>query len=200
MPERCDLFESEGWLYLEGSLEGTALADFERHLDECPDCRADLAAAQAVTSALTRLPAPVPEPTVEATILRRAAVVQRESLHRPWWSERRRAVPLLAAAALLLILLGGWDLLRMSEVADRISASYAVNDSSYSGSELDFALFELQDTVEVIHTDIVPPPTEITELAEVPLATEIVIPEYDAPDADFDDAIDQLAYAMDILE
>jgi hypothetical protein len=98
-------------------LAAGALAEGDRaatlaHLDGCPACRADLAAAREVIALAQRDPVRQAEPEIPlgalvARVQARVAEAERERSAAPRWTWGRVAIPLAAMAA-VLVLIGLW--------------------------------------------------------------------------------------------
>ena len=58
----CEEFRDLLDQYIDGTLEGEALAEFERHAEDCPDCAAEKHAAEALRDAWNDIPSEIPVP------------------------------------------------------------------------------------------------------------------------------------------
>jgi anti-sigma-K factor RskA len=90
--------------YALGTLDPGERAEFEKHLETCASCRAEVQSFHEVTGLLAQSVAPVaPPPELRERVLRAARQV------RPIGSRRRVFLPWVAAAAILLALLGAYS-------------------------------------------------------------------------------------------
>jgi anti-sigma factor RsiW len=110
--------------YVNGTLEGEALARVQAHLRECPHCRREVIALRTLSAHLQRQPAPAAAP--EAAFARFAKTLQASpaaarptphpSLAQPARRWRRSATP-LALAASALLLCAPWAWLQLEQMA-----------------------------------------------------------------------------------
>jgi hypothetical protein len=107
--------------YLGGRLSPADHAAMERHLEECPSCRADLTALTRVQAELPTLVSTASEPPDVEEMW--AVIKPRLTPHKPRWAGRPLAMPAwaLAAAAAVLVLasIGGTMLVLRSEASSR---------------------------------------------------------------------------------
>jgi RNA polymerase sigma-70 factor (ECF subfamily) len=92
---------------VDGELTPRRRRAFDRHLDRCPTCRAELGATEKVLAAIAGLPLETGVPAdLEARVVRRMRVATEDGRAVSWWP--RLAVPTLAAAgaAVLALALG----------------------------------------------------------------------------------------------
>jgi anti-sigma-K factor RskA len=96
--------------YLDGDLALAATADFERHLEDCPACRAEVEREGLLRHAFARLPELSCPPGV-AERIERALAAAGPRAPRPWWSRllapgwRWRTIPAAAAAVAAVVAL-----------------------------------------------------------------------------------------------
>ena len=93
--------------YAIDALDDIERAEFERHLAQCADCRAEVDGLRAAAAEMSSLTAVTPPPDLRARVLADAATVRplppRVSGHR---APRRRLTALVAAAAAAVVLAG----------------------------------------------------------------------------------------------
>lgn len=95
---RCEPFRDLAWLAIDGELDAKDQAALEHHLQGCPDCRAAVAAARAMSGGLRRLPVePMPAGLALRTLDPASTARRRTRVLLAW------AAPLLAAAALVVL-------------------------------------------------------------------------------------------------
>jgi anti-sigma-K factor RskA len=111
--------------YALGSLDAEERAEFERHLETCASCRAEVQSFREVTGLLAQSVAPAaPPPMLRKRVLRTARKV--------------RPIPWLAAAAVVLAILGGLGYWR------------ATNEARGLRTRLDVAQSQLDSTKYVV--------------------------------------------------
>jgi len=104
--------------YLDGELDAVRAEEFERHLEDCRECVAELEAQESLRSSLSRAPLyeKAPESLREKVFgeLGGAMVVRTRRFPGFPWHGFKRRVLLSAAAAALLGTLAGWYTLRIA--------------------------------------------------------------------------------------
>jgi anti-sigma-K factor RskA len=127
--------------YALGALDPGERAEFERHLETCASCRAEVESFREVSGLLAQSVAPAtPPPMLRARVLRAAR------------KARPRAIPWLAAAAVVLVLLAGFGYWRAREEARILR------------TRLDIAQHQLDSTKSVVAT-LIDSSVAITDLA-----------------------------------
>jgi len=127
-----------------GTLDPAERAEFERHLETCANCRADVASFREVAGLLAQgASVAVPPPQLRKRVLREARRV------RPFPT---RLVPWLAAAAVVLALLGAYGYWR------------ATNQARELRTRLDVAQAQLDSTNQVVAA-LLDSTVSITDLA-----------------------------------
>jgi anti-sigma-K factor RskA len=125
--------------YALGTLDPEERAEFERHLETCASCRAEVQSFHEVTGLLAQSVAPAaPPPTLRARVVRTA--------------RKARPIPWLAAAAVVLAVLGGFGYWRATEEARILR------------TRLDVAQSQLDSTKSVVAA-LVDSSVAITDLA-----------------------------------
>jgi anti-sigma factor (TIGR02949 family) len=111
----CDRTETVLHAYFDHELDPVGAAEFERHLDRCPECASALAALQSLRSSIAgaqlyeKAPAPL-----------RTKVLAELNSSRPAIFPRRRATNWLAlAAALLLCAIAAWQFFVVHPATDQ---------------------------------------------------------------------------------
>src|SRR5881409_833148 len=115
--------------YALGALDPAERVEFERHLETCPECRAEVQAFHEVAGRLAQgAPPAAPPAELRERVLREARQV------RPLPARRRPWLPWVAAAAGVLAILGGFESWRAREEAralrNTLAATQAERDST----------------------------------------------------------------------
>ncbi|HEY3219241.1 MAG TPA: anti-sigma factor [Gemmatimonadales bacterium] len=119
--------------YALGSLDAEERAEFERHLETCASCRAEVQSFREVSGLLAQtVPPATPPAELRERILRAARQV------RPLTPRRRTILPWAAAAAVVLAILGGFGYWR------------AENEARVLRTRLDVAQSQLDSTKYVV--------------------------------------------------
>ncbi|MGB2663059.1 MAG: zf-HC2 domain-containing protein [Candidatus Acidiferrum sp.] len=113
----CDRAETVLHAYFDQELDPVGAAEFERHLDHCPECTASLTALQSLRSSITGA-----QLYQRAPALLRNKVLADLSSSRPAIFPRRSTTKWLAlAAALLLFAIAGWQFFVVHRATDKES-------------------------------------------------------------------------------
>ena len=117
--------------YALGALDSTERVEFERHLETCAECRAEVQGFREVAGSLAQGVAPAAPPAeLRERVLREARKV------RPLPVRRRPALlPWAAAAAILLALLGGYGYWRASRDARELREILATTRSQLDSTQ-----------------------------------------------------------------
>src|SRR5262249_44121493 len=112
---KCEIGRSSLEGYLDGELDAVRMAEFERHLGECPEGLPALQVEEAMRGSIERakLYEDVPGP-LRKRILADVSPARRRAVAQKWptWQW------LAAAAAILLLAYGGWRALDLSRARD----------------------------------------------------------------------------------
>src|SRR6476620_12083488 len=98
----CRLVRTHLDAYVDAELEPTPVIQFERHLDECTDCRNELALGRLIQQGVRDLPRPALPPGLQKRVfaaLDAAEVAERSDTR--WWS-----LPSLSAFGAAALVLG----------------------------------------------------------------------------------------------
>jgi len=140
----CKRFEQQIWAYLEGQLPSAQAQAFEAHLQACPRCQRQIAAAQATYRALRALPRHRAPENLVAQVRHRMA--QPSARPRVDWARVWRRVALAPALGLLTVAVWwGWQVQQLNA---------PINTAAEDPTE---SLVELHEQLEV--ADWSPSPT-----------------------------------------
>jgi hypothetical protein len=128
-----DRLAEDAAAYVLGALEPAERAEFEAHLADCADCRAEVARLSPTVAAM----AEAVEPAAPPASLKRSLMAEVEPRPKPRRATRRfRLRPAFAAVAVLLLLVGvaGFGLGRASDGDDARTLSVRVDQNALPGA------------------------------------------------------------------
>jgi anti-sigma factor RsiW len=150
----CDLTQTRLHAYFDGELDAMASADFERHLESCPDCETRLAAEETLRSALVgaQLYARAPETLRKnlQTALPKGAVPPPFKDPNPAAAESWRWLA-IAASVILAVLLGTQYMQKLNRYSQQQAMAAVIVDAhlrSLQPGHLDDVISTDQHTVK----------------------------------------------------